>query len=350
MIVSGWIIMIAVVNYVIDPFGVFHSPWFTKSKSFNERVVKIDYLKEHKDRFNGYMFGSSTLGTTDPKYLDQEVDGGHFYNLTCSSSNLYDFKILLDYLVKEHYPIKHLWLQIDLTSIREFGKHANHAQKHHYLVTGQSVWQFYLEYLTIFPFEAMKAKIDLAIHDGNATVFDVNQSGMWFVHYKDQQRADDLDGYIARESSFHTNARRTRGKEKNFSRIIDTYHDIVDTCQKEGIDLKVVLPAYNHLRTDGFKIDDLLTFLASLASYHDVWYFATYNAVTNEDSNYYEINHYTSKVAQMMVAKVFGDSQSVQVPEDFGLHLDSKNLKKQLSTIKENMLFSDKKKRTIRAK
>ena len=214
-VVAIAVIMIALLNYFIDPFGIFQTKLLTKSKSFNERVVKIDYLNAHKKRYNSFMFGSSTMGTTDPKVLEKYVTGSRFYNLTCSSSNMYDFKVLLKYLLKEKFDVKNLYMQIDLITMCEYGKHPNPAQKDHYALTGESVWKFYLEYLTMFPFEALKAKIMLFLEDANATEFDVENTGMWFVKYKDKARQKDLEAYLANEDSFKKRSRRTRGEEKN---------------------------------------------------------------------------------------------------------------------------------------
>jgi hypothetical protein len=335
------IIMIASLNYFIDPFGVFHSGLFTKSKSLNERVVKIDYLSQHKARYNAFMLGSSTMGTTDPKALEKYVKGSHFYNLTCSSSNMYDFKVLIKYLLESGYEVKNLYMQIDLTSLREYGKHPSHGQKHHYLVNHQPAWQFYLEYLTIFPYEAMKAKVFMALEDANATEFDIENSGMWFVRYKDKARAKDIDAYIQNEHSFRKKSRRTRGIEKNFDMIISDYQEIVKMCKAHDVNLTVLTTAYNHLRLDAFKIEDVLHFIKALATYHDIWVFSDYNSITNDDKNYYEVNHFIPKVGALKAAKIYHDTE-VFIPEDFGCHVTKEHIDACIERERENFLSHDK--------
>ncbi len=340
-VVAFAIIMIALVNYLIDPFGVFHTNLLIKSKSLNERVVKIDYLNAHKDRYNAFMFGSSTMGTSNPSTLEKYIPRSKFYNLTCSSSNMYDFRLLLEYLLDHDFDVKHLYMQIDLTSLREYGKHPNPAQRHHYALTNTPAWRFYLEYLTIFPFTAMKAKVMMAVEDANATRFDIENTGRWFVDYKDKQRAKDIDAYIANEASFHTHARRTRGEEKNIGLILKDYQAIVKRCHDKGVDLKVLITGYNHLRMDSFKIEDVMTFLRQLSAYHDIWYFAGYNTITNNDKNYYEVNHYIPKIGDLMAARIYHDS-TVNVPDDFGVLLTKGNIKSKLKILREQMLSHDK--------
>ena len=342
LVVSIAIIMIALLNYLIDPFGVFHTGLLEKSKSLNERVVKIDYLNQNKNRYNAYMFGSSTMGTTDPKVLEKYVQDSKFYNLTCSSSNMYDFKVLINYLIKEDFEVKNLYLQIDLTSMREYGKHPNQAQKHHYAVSGESAWKFYLEYLTIFPFSAMKSKVLLFLQDADATQFDVEDSGMWFVKHKDIERQKDLEAYVANEPSFKKKSRRTRGEEKSIDAIMKDYQEIVAVCKEHNVNLTILTTAYNHLRMDAFKIDDVLRFVKRLASYHDIWYFSGYNSVTNDDRNFYEVNHYVSEIGALKAARIYHDS-SANVPEDFGILVTKENMQEILLKMRESMLYHDRK-------
>lgn len=342
LVVFITVIMIAFLNYLIDPFGIFQTKILTKSKSFNERVVKIDYLNAHKKRYNSFMFGSSTMGTTDPKVLEKYVKGSKFYNLTCSSSNMYDFKMILSYLIKEDFDVQNLYLQIDLTSMREYGKHPNQAQKHHYRVTDTPAWKFYLEYLTIFPFEAMRAKVKMYFQDADATKFDVENSGMWFVKHKDIAREKDLEAYIANEHSFKKKSRRTRGEEKSIDMIMHDYQEIIALCKEKDINLTILTTAYNHLRMDAFKIEDVLHFVERLASYHDIWYFSGYNSITNDDKNFYEVNHYISEVGALKAARIYHDRKA-SVPKDFGVLITKENMKSILAKERESMRYHDKK-------
>ncbi len=320
------IIFMGLVNYLIDPYGVFDVKVFDKTQRPNERVVKIDYLNAHKERYNAFMLGSSSIGTTDPRVLERYLPNRRFYNLTCSSSNLYDFKLLVKYLLEEGgFDVKDIYLQIDLTNMREYGKHNNHGQKHHYLLTGTPAWKFYLEYLTIFPFSALSEKIRLSTTENNATKFDIEGSGQWFVPHKDILRQKDIDTYVKNEHSFHKVARRTRGMEKNIDAIMADFKEIVSLCKAHDVRLTVLTTAYNHIRMDAFKIEDVLGFVKLLVGYHDIWYFSGYNSITNDDKNYYEVNHYIPEVGAMKAARIYHD-RSIKVPEDFGTLVTKENL------------------------
>jgi hypothetical protein len=197
-----------------------------------------------------------------------------------------------------------------------------------------------LEYLTIFPYEAMKAKVMLALKDANATEFDIENSGMWFVRYKDEARAKDIDGYIQNEHSFRKKSRRTRGLEKNFDAIISDYQEIVQMCHNHNVNLTVLTTAYNHLRLDAFKIEDVLHFIKALATYHDIWVFSDYNSITNENKNYYEVNHFISKVGALKAAKIYHDREVV-VPEDFGYFVTKERVEDFIKKQRENFLSHD---------
>jgi len=250
--------------------------------------------------------------------------------------------MILSYLIKEDFDVKNLYLQIDLTSMREYGKHPNQAQKHHYRVTDTPAWKFYLEYLTIFPFEAMRAKVKMYFQDADATKFDVENSGMWFVKHKDIAREKDLEAYIANEHSFKKKSRRTRGEEKSIDMIMHDYQEIIALCKEKDINLTILTTAYNHLRMDAFKIEDVLHFVERLASYHDIWYFSGYNSITNDDKNFYEVNHYISEVGALKAARIYHDRKA-SVPKDFGVLITKENMKSILAKERESMRYHDKK-------
>ena len=64
-------ILIGGVNYVVDPFNIFHTKFLKEQFQMNERFMKIEYLEENKNKYNSYMFGSSRIGTTPPNIIDK---------------------------------------------------------------------------------------------------------------------------------------------------------------------------------------------------------------------------------------------------------------------------------------
>ena len=94
-----YVILLEVVFPVlVDPFNVFHAEKIKSSViTPNSNYIKVKYIVNHKDRFNGYsfMFGSSRVGYINPdKMPDNKI-----YNMTYSaglpSENLANVKTFI---------------------------------------------------------------------------------------------------------------------------------------------------------------------------------------------------------------------------------------------------------------
>ncbi len=142
------------VNYVVDPFNIFHTKILKHQFQMNERFMKIEYLEENNKNFNGYMFGSSRIGTTPPKVIEKYIPNSKFYNFTISNANLYDYLIHLEYFIKQKYPINTLYLQLDIDNMNNYGRQSSdYLRKLHPYTLNKSLTSYYMDYLNgFFPF------------------------------------------------------------------------------------------------------------------------------------------------------------------------------------------------------
>lgn len=145
-------------NYVIDPFGIFKSNILKNYYQYNERFIKVDYLLKNKDKYNSYMFGSSRIGNTDPSIIEKYIKNSKFYNFTVAAANIYDYKIILEWMLKNNFKINNIYMQIDLDNYYLYGHNDNLLVKQHYLVDDTSLFKFYSDYLTKISFQTLKEK------------------------------------------------------------------------------------------------------------------------------------------------------------------------------------------------
>src|SRR4051812_30298410 len=89
-IAFSFCVLLMSVNYVIDPFNIFHTRFLKYQYQMNERVIKNEFLETEHDQFNCYMFGTSRIGSTNPKTIEKYIPKSKFYNLTASGAPLYD--------------------------------------------------------------------------------------------------------------------------------------------------------------------------------------------------------------------------------------------------------------------
>ena len=143
-------IYIGMVNYIVDPFNIFHTKFLKEQFQMNERFMKIEYLEENKNKYNSYMFGSSRIGTTPPSVIDKYLESAKFYNFTVSSANLYDYLMHLKYFIKSEYPIKNLYLQIDIDNISSYSRsESDYLRKLHPFVLEENLEKYYLSYFHV---------------------------------------------------------------------------------------------------------------------------------------------------------------------------------------------------------
>ena len=316
--------LVAIVNYVVDPFNVFQSNILEKKIQMNERFVKIDYLDENHKKYNAYLFGSSRIGVIEPKVFEQYIPKSKFYNFTVSSSNLHDYLMHLEYLVKEKYEIKELILQLDIDNMYYYGQgNSDYLSLLHPYVVDESLILFYAKYLFgFFPLN-LKAKIEVNLGQVLQKSYDL-ETGVWRLEKKEKRLLLDAKKYVQEEKSFHIKNRRiiSNIQEKENKKSLKK---IVDLCKAEGINLYVLTTPHNQNMMDTFIIKDYKKYLRNISEITGFYDFSGYNSITKNNANYYEISHYRPLVAEFIAAKIFND-KNIEVPNDFGKFIEKGSL------------------------
>ena len=311
--------LLGLVNYVVDPFRVFGSDVLPYQVQMNERFVKIEHLKKNHQNFNAYLFGSSRIGTTEPKLIEKYVANSKFYNFTLSSGNLHDYQVHLEFFLKEKYPIETLYLQIDLDDMSIYGQEeSNYLCKLHPEVNNESTTLYYMKYLFgFFPLNT-RIKIKDNIHTQKSKRRHI-EKGTWTLRAKEERLLKSCDEYVKTVSSFNTKNRRLR-KYTTEKKSMQSLREIVDLCHKNNIKLYVFTSAHNQNKMDTFLLEDYYAYLTDISDITSFYDFTGYNSVTKNNCNYYEMSHYRPKVAELIAARIFND-KSLDVPSDFGKYI-----------------------------
>lgn len=100
-------------NVLVDPYGVFGRNPNSCSEP-NERFVKMTYLSKYPERFDGFLMGSSRIGSTEPSLLQKYFPKNKFYNLTISAGTLGEFEEMMLAMLKMGVKPRVIYLQIDV--------------------------------------------------------------------------------------------------------------------------------------------------------------------------------------------------------------------------------------------
>jgi len=332
-------LLLMLLNYVVDPFNIFHSKVLKHDFQVNERFVKIEYLEKNHNKFNGYMIGSSRIGTTLPKTVEQYIPNSKIYNLTMNGATMYDYLLHIRYMIKRGYPIKTIYLQLDVINMTYYGGlESDYLSKLHPYVEDKSLALFYFDYLSgFFPFN-VKNKIAQNLNYTFTTTYNL-ETGIWANPSKEKQVSENCEEYVKNQKSFHTKNRRILKylTQKEFMRDLK---EIVNLCKTHQIKLYTFMMPHNQVMMDSFVIDDYLDYLQDISKVTDFYDFSGYNSITTNNCNYYERSHYRPEVGELIAARIF-NSKEVKVPNDFGKLVTKKNIKEYLNIRKEEILKHD---------
>jgi len=322
-------------NYLIDPFNIFHTNFLKHQFQMNERFIKVEFLEKHHNDFNGYLFGSSRIGTTHPSSVEKYIPQSKLYNFTLSSANLYDYLIHLRYFIKNHYPMKILYLQIDIDNMMYYGQNSSdYLSKTHPYILNQSLPLYYLEYLSgFFPFNT-QGKIANNLNYKEGVSYHLN-NGTWSVNSKEIELSTNCQNYVESVDEFHTKHNPAL-KYIKVKENITALKEIVDLCKKNHIKLYLFTTPHNQNMMDTFYKNDYLNYLKSIANITDFYDFSGYNSITTNNCNYYEISHYRPSIGKLIAARIFNDKK-ILIPNDFGIWVTKENIEDHLKIL-ENQI------------
>lgn len=329
----------AILNYCIDPYGIFETFFLKKEIGKNERYSKIQHLNENTS--NSFMIGSSRIGLTNPKILKRYLDE-NFYNFTLGNANLFDTISLLKYLVRTKKHIQTLYIQIDLDYWNELTdyKNFNPSRFWHFNLNEKSRADYYSYYLFNFFGSAISKKIMLN-SSGNKH-FDIQEiiyhdDGRWeYTTRKIKKRMNSIK-YIQNEKTL----KYTSGYSKKVfteinSNIETTIKNINRLCRENNIKcIFFTAPLYKNLYNtfSDIYIEKFLRLLLQNIDY-PIHHFTYLNSITTDPFWYYEMHHYIEELSPLIAARIFND-KSVKVPEDFGVLLTKENIDEELEKIKK---------------
>lgn len=325
------LLALSALNFIIDPFSVFHSHILSRDYEMNERFNKICHIDKHHDQYNAYIMGSSRSGTTSPYLLEKHLTDSHFYNFTIAGCTQYDNLLLLQYFIKNKYPIKHIYLQIDISDLYGFkAPEGNYNAKHHPHVTNSSMTAFYLSYLTILPVKRIIEKIKVNYFGGhrNYLRYDLAQSGRWHVDYLEDKILQNPEKYIKEQPSFHNKVTRGSAGTKLFANI-EAFKQFKALADANNINLIVYTAPHNQHMMDTFHLQSYYQYLREISKITSFWDFSGYHSISLNDHYYYECSHYRDILAELIVNRIFNNNEKV-LPKDFGHYVTLDNIDQHL--------------------
>lgn len=174
------VLLLVAMNYIVDPYLVFHSDVMRPSVTSNERYNKVEHLLNNPGRYDSFMIGSSLMGVYDPDVANALRPGHHYYNLSVFSGTAVDEFEMLSALHAHGQEIREVIIGIDafpFKAVNDTNRDA--SMRHHPVVLGKSTLNYFGGYLFVSSFRQSLAKlVDHNLPEASFK-FDFNDTGVW---------------------------------------------------------------------------------------------------------------------------------------------------------------------------
>jgi hypothetical protein len=322
--------VIVTLNYVLDPFGLFKRDFLKQKRAPMERFIKMRHIVNNPAKYDSFLFGSSRVGKIDV----HRIKGGHYYNMNYSEAVPGEYLKDIHFLISRNVVIKNLLIGLDDFSYKvDPATHLTSAMRRPYGSTLENV-RVYMECLLAMPRTTwIREWLD---KKPGKVFYDIHESGM-VLHKQEDVR-------IERNIYAHVNHKKFR---KPFyyrgDRIRETIDDILEIkrlCNANNIYCMFFInPIHKTTYLDGDPLQ-LDRFKRELVTITDFYDFSGFNSITIDNYCYYETSHYRYFVADLVLARIYGDD-SLTVPEDFGVLVNKNNIDAHLHTLKQRQESSD---------
>lgn len=315
---------VALLNFVVDPFYIFRTPFLKVRPQINDRYDKIAFLEKNKKSFNSYIMGSSRMLSTHPVNIERYIPGAKFYNLGIVMGTAYEHYMHLNYFINKGYPVKCLYIGLDIDFCFLTIKYDERDSlfRLHPDVTNEGWWGYYWFYLSISPKSDLRRKLK----------WNFSRKKMPSQEYgKDGASKPEAEDKRIFEERREFGAGKIHNKAGNKNIMI--LRKMVALCRQHGIQLITFVNPPSRMAMDHYEEDDYLMFLKELADVAPFWDFSGYNSITTNPQNYIDHSHYKSSISRLMAARIFGD-QTLPVPGDFGVWVTKENIETRLENLR----------------
>ena len=315
-IAVGLFLAVAIVNFVIDPTGVFGTNIVPQHAAFNDRYARFSEYQSHPDRFDAVLFGSSRSGLLPFNELSRDLGEATLANFGVTGGMLTDHLAVLEYML--HNPptvglrIRKIFLLLDVDS---FGRRPFTNESLAFAlppaVTGESPVHFWWRNLIAIQPRFWRDGVK------NLGQQRASQAPRRAVQ---QQRAavSDMISIVSIAARAQGLPERRADEDKSsvpekitmrplYSQQLELWKRFVDLCRQHDIRLIVALSPLRRENESTFDRTDLAKLIDDIARVASVWDFTEAGWVADDRSLWMDGSHFTLEVGRMIVARVFGD-------------------------------------------
>ncbi|MBD2294028.1 hypothetical protein H6G06_11125 [Anabaena sphaerica FACHB-251] len=337
--IAIFILMVVSFNALIDPYGIYKSPIFVginhvkPQKKFNDRLVKaIEII--HTKPFTIFLGSSRTKQGLDPNHLALS-NFKPVYNIGLDGSNPYELLRYLQHTIKNQPHLKQVILGVDFFMFNESlgnqpGFDENRLEKTYIIPNDIINSLFSLDVLQI------NRETILASLQNNHPAETSEENG-YVPNYKYEKKP------ITFRFRHFINSYFVLHYQYKFSdKYFDYFRQIINLCQERNIKLIVFISPSHATQWEAIRVTGQWPTFESwkekIVQLSPVWDFSGYNSITTEAINdmmvnYVDNSHYTTRVGNLLINRIFGYKEN-ELPADFGILVNKDNIEYHLAKIR----------------
>ena len=304
-------VMIAVVNYIVDPFGYFQPRTadrgaYSYDGSYNTRLSNFRYFEEHHPEYNGVILGGSKSMFLEESYF---INGEKYCNLAINFGRLYDYLSWTEWIA-DNTDIQHILISLSTLEVGSYTPEERDEDG-----TGQispaeldqnknRVIQF-IQYLYK---GGVKPSLQYLKSKKNGSLYWVGFYGQDFYYpfrnpdpmpyYRDW--ISELNNYLDR--SVNGIYEPMPAIKQNLAAL----QEIKEICEESGIQLSVVIAPTSTIQYLLYESPEYWDYLRDMAQIVDYWDFSMPNAINANMFNFYDEGHLFTQPINHMFNQMYG--------------------------------------------
>lgn len=307
------LLLVVIVPVIVDPYNVFH---YNDIRNYgvepNRNYIKTKYILDNPDKFDGFLFGSSRVGSIHVEKIKDHNIYNMIYSVGLPQEHLATLKTFLEGDVN----VSVVYMGIDSLSytIDPLPHFSDPMRCPYQKIASDPNKLFELYFspsLVVGSIQHLKEK---------NVGYDVFYEYGWTYDYDIITTMD------------WTKAAPVIGNDDRLGETLQEIQEIKDLCDEKSIELVIFTNPMFEVTYEASVERDYLEFLNRLAKITNYYNFSGLNDVTVNTDNYIDTSHYNAYVGDMMIDAIINDSVDEGLyNQGFGWYVTAENVNELLA-------------------
>jgi len=321
---------ITTINYVIDPYGIYHysgkSYNYQKSKDSDPYLFKAFQSKKYQPE--AIVLGTSRAMRLNPPLIES-LTGSKAYNIGLSAATPYINLKYLEYVLKVDKNINSVFLGLDFEVFdQKYMPHANFNEKRL-----DSFFYTHDLFATLLSAQALKDSGKVVVDNFNKTKkFTENR-------YLGDGSFDETHVYSPNNNQDTLRMIPTELEVSSDSMLY--IKKIKELCEQHNLDLYIYISPVHAIILETYWQSDIWSkfedWKRQLVDIYPIWDFSGYHEISmsslRQADNYNDLSHFSKKVGNFILYRML-NKEIKQIPSYFGVYLTPNNVESHLENLR----------------